>query len=362
MTGRRSDAEKSTGLTLTPCQVCTALESQPILDRIRTIRYGSPVELPGGAVATLLDAGHVPGSASILLDVPSGTGRSRLLFSGDLGNRFSDLIEGPAPAPAVDTVWVESTYGSAQDFDPTAEKTDFRSAISTAVSSRRIVWIPAFALDRTQKVLYQLRMAQTLGTLPPSVPVFALSPSGRAITDLYLDELRSKRDTWFRAPIYSTPPVFASFYQQLPDKIPTPSIIVTSSGMMDLGTSAGLLEELLPRQDVTVLQVGYQDPESVGGIVQKGVSALTSEQYTGPGRATVRRFKAFSAHADSDEVIRWLSNQSQSTPIRLVHGNAENLRNQAAALSASGFTDVTVVVPEQSTSVPLAARVNTLNP
>jgi metallo-beta-lactamase family protein len=322
------------------------LELDPILSSVKTLRYGEPVPLAGNTSAEFLDAGHIPGSASVMFTV-QGPASRRLLFAGDLGNQHSDLVDGPKPAPAVNAIWLESTYGSrTRDGNVNEQKATFRRNVGLVTSAGGIAWIPAFALDRTQKILTQLQIARREGDLGALVPIFVGSPSGIAITEAYSSEFsRRSVERWFRPSLYTANQIFPPFTSAQPTPIPKPAVIVTSSGMLDLGLSSTLAHELLPRSDVTVFLVGYQDPASPGAQLQDGVKVVSVDGRTTQVTATVRRFSVFSAHADRADLAAWLANQELTTPVRLVHGDRDNLSALQRNLAASGFTAVQIAGP-----------------
>ena len=191
------------GGSITACRTCLANELGDILKLLRVTPYHSPVPIGPGLQAEFLDAGHIPGSASVLFSVTIGGKEKKFLFSGDLGNELSALIPGPRPAPDVDAVFVETTYGpKPRSRSVNSEREVFRKAVADAVRNGGIAWIPAFALDRTQKMLYELHLAQQEKTLPSNVPIFCPSPTARKITDIY--RLHQK-DGWFRTAIANDP-------------------------------------------------------------------------------------------------------------------------------------------------------------
>jgi metallo-beta-lactamase family protein len=238
---------------------------------------------------------------------------------------------------------METTYGNTKrSIDAMMEFKRFKQEVADVVKKGGIAWIPAFALDRTQKVLYLISKAKKEGIIPENIPIFCPSPTAANITNIYQSEL-DKKEGWFKSDLYQESNVFAYHQQKLPKEIPQPSILVTTSGMMDAAFSDNLSQTLLPNALITVFLVGYQDPGTPGGQLKAG---QTSVQWDGKQievNANVRDFKVFSAHADAQDLEKWLSNQNkQTTKIYLVHGEKSALFAQKKSLENLGFQNVKV--------------------
>lgn len=332
--GRRTDIERKLGLDLAPCTECGRMDLDPVLAHVVELPYDYPYQVVPHIEVTFLDAGHIPGSASILIE----TGGRRLLFSGDVGNDLSQLQPGPKPFPQVDALWIESTYGATvRSPDVANEFQRFQRTVADALKSRKVVWIPAFALDRTQKVLHNIQLARQKGLLPGNVPVYCPSPLAAEITDLYV-ELLHNGTAGFRTHLYDHPEaVFAPQKRHMPKHIQGPCIMITTSGMMDAAFSESLASQLLPRSDVAVFLVGYQDPGTIGGQLRAGNRQVTWEGTRIDVAATVHNFSAFSAHADAADLLRLLANQLPDTPLFLVHGDPSASKALASFLQKNGF-------------------------
>ncbi|HPC20802.1 MAG TPA: MBL fold metallo-hydrolase RNA specificity domain-containing protein, partial [Kiritimatiellia bacterium] len=147
------------------------------------------------------------------------------------------------------------------------------------------------------------------------------------------------------------PAAFPTVKGKIPGTLPRPSILVTTSGMMDEAFSASLLDQLLPRETTRVLLVGWADPRTPAGQLAAGKKTVTrqSRRDSKPGeaqsvevRASVSQYRVFSAHTDLADTLRWLSCQDRLTPISLVHGEAAQLASRHAALIAAGFLHVDI--------------------
>ncbi len=187
------------------CGECVEQQIAAVLRNVRLVKYGVPTDAAPGVRVTFLDAGHIPGSASILFEVALGAKRRRVLFSGDLGNHLSPLLPAPRPAPEADAVFVEATYGPISRKASVREQpAAFRRAVAEAVAGRGVTWIPCFALERTQRIFYELHLAQREKLLPERLPIYCPSPAAREVTEVYT-RLRRAAGSRRRLPPTPTP-------------------------------------------------------------------------------------------------------------------------------------------------------------
>jgi metallo-beta-lactamase family protein len=341
-------------LDVSPCKVCADLELATVLRLMKPAALGESVVLGKGARATPIDAGHIPGSCSWQFEIGGGQEPLEILFSGDLGGPGSTLIEGPSPAPMVDVVFVETTYGCKPVERPVDEELrEFRQGLGEVLRGGGIAWIPSFALDRTQKVLHQIRIAQREELVPPGTVILVPSPTAGEVSDIYAAERNGGRfrSDWASDPTNLSPP---GYTRELEAKIQSdaPLILITTSGMMESAFSNQFLDEYLPRHDVTVFLVGYQDPFSPGGQLQKGGTDRpegdswvleTSDGESFEVQAAVRRFSGFSAHAKANDLDAWLAGLDKSrTRIMLVHGETTALDDRRSCLRDAGWEFVDV--------------------
>ncbi len=345
--GLQRSLKTKNGCACAVCRTCVANELDDILKLMRVMPYRSPIRVGPGLQAEFLDAGHIPGSASVLFSVTVGGKEKKFLFSGDLGNELSALFPGPRPAPDVDAVFVETTYGpKPRSRSVNGEREVFRNAVADAVRNGGIAWIPAFALDRTQKMLYELHLAQQKNALPSTVPIFCPSPTARKITEIY--RLHQK-DGWFRTEVANDPqawsPESLRKSARLPARLPRPCILITTSGMMTHSLSRELLGKLLPDRSVTVFLVGYQDPDTPGDWLKQGKSTITIDNQSIAVRARVRSFGCFSAHGDSRDIDAWLAKIHRDAKVILVHGDRDCLTGRCKQLMEQGWKNVFVAEP-----------------
>jgi metallo-beta-lactamase family protein len=378
---RRSKADAS------PCKVCAELEVEPIMARCKSFTSGKPFQISKSTTCTAIEAGHLPGSVSFHLAAEFPAGRKHsMLFSGDLGPKQPLLQQGFAKAPAADTVVVECTYGAVKpQGNREADLERFRSQLISHLKRGAVVWIPCFALDRTEKVLMQIELAlrahgSELSRLPE---VFVPSPSANDFHDLY----RTGGAGWGLRPEYlnlagrTRQGDESGFHSRMPKEVmgfldavkardmeltgfPDPAslapaamrslegnIILTTSGMISEAFSEELFKPLARRESTAVFLVGYLDPQSTGGKLKtaekEGKRFLEIDGEQVEIRAAVENFSGFSGHANAAEIDEWLAVHGKDSQVFLVHGDPNSLRERQQDLSAQGWRHVTIPQHQQ---------------
>lgn len=329
------------------CPECVDQQAAAVLRLARTVQYGEPTEVGPGVRVTFLDAGHIPGSASVLFEVALDGRNRRVLFSGDLGNDLSPLLTPPRPAPPVDAVYVECTYGPIRRKASVRQQpAEFRRAVGETIAKGGVAWIPSFSLDRTQKILYELHLAQGEKLLPEQVPIYCPSPTAKEATALYKEHRRSG---WFSPTIEADADAFSprDVRGTVPSggRLPRPCIIISTSDIMIAAWMRLLLTDLLPEPSTGVFLVGYQDPDTAGELLLHGAGKLDIDGQPVPVRAKVHSFSCFSGHADAAEIDAWLANVPKTSTIVLVHGDPEELKGRAEQLRGQGRQRVVIAKP-----------------
>lgn len=309
----------------------------------------------GELTATFYDAGHILGSSFIHIT----DGKKSVVFSGDLGNSPVPLLHDLEALPATDYLVMESTYGN-RVHEPSHERALLlRSAIYETVTMGGVLMIPAFALERTQEILYELRQLVENNDIP-DVPMYIDSPLAIKATRLYrvYDYLFDKEATHI---LKSGKDLFQFKGLKMTEtrgqsknvnNAPAPKVIIAGSGMMQGGRIRHHLKRYLSDFKNQVLIVGYQVEGSLGRQLLEGANEVTIDEVTVPVHAKIRAIGAYSAHADQPKVISWVTPQAKGIQhIWLTHGELE----QANTLADRLRTDVHVQtsVPEYGQSVQL---------
>lgn len=319
------------------------------LELMKGTRYGRVVEVAPGVKATFMDAGHILGSASLMIECTEGNRTVRLAFSGDIGRAGLPIIRDPVVPERADVVIMESTYGN-RDHPSTAGAMDALAKVVRETAARGgKVLIPAFAVGRTQELVYDLHQLALRGEIP-RIPIVIDSPLATKATDVFTknaalfddDEpfVRSHRDSLFEFPLLRfTESVEESMAL---DSQPGPAVVIAASGMAESGR---ILHHLLhgasePRN--TILVVGFMAEHTLGRRIVEKQPMLKVFGDEVPLRAQVEVISGYSAHADRNELRQWiLGAREQSKALRnvwLVHGEPEAQDTFSATLTKDGFT------------------------
>jgi metallo-beta-lactamase family protein len=296
---------------------------------IEPVEFGQELEVAPGIRARFTHAGHILGAASLTLAL-DGNPERRIAFSGDLGRSAHPLLRSPEPAPAADWMLLESTYGD-RTHDDAHVLDELADAVTKTAQRGGVVVIPAFAVDRTEVVLYQLHELAAAGRIP-RLPVFVDSPMATAALRVYRRALAEGWDEVEPALRGRDEVLDPGELKEIREpresralcEAAGPFIVVSASGMATGGRVLHHLAERLPDPRNTVLLVGYQVRGTRGHRLLSGERAVKMLGRYVPVRAEVRDLSAFSVHADASELVGWLA--SAPSPPRItfaVHGEPE---------------------------------------
>jgi metallo-beta-lactamase family protein len=312
------------------------------LDLCEAVRYNRVHALPGGARLEFHDAGHILGSAIVDLTVPSGGRDRRLVFSGDLGNPDSVLMHDPARLEHADVVLMESTYGD-RDHRPMDETLEELAGIlEQAHEDGGNVLIPAFAVGRTQEILYHLGMLHHAGRLRHQ-KIFLDSPMAIQVTELYArrrealnaEDISRLDRAANGGPNDYLPPL--QFSRSVEDsmainRIHGGAIIIAGSGMCNGGRIRHHLKYNLWRQDAHVVFVGFQAAGTLGRSLVDGVKRVKLLGSEVAVKASIHTLGGFSAHAGQTQLLEWAAAFRDRPAFHLVHGEPEVQHALAEAL------------------------------
>jgi metallo-beta-lactamase family protein len=322
----------------------------------RTARYDVPLEVAPGIRATFFDAGHILGSASILLELEEKGTRRRLVMSGDIGNAGRPLLNPPKPPPQCDVVVMETTYGDRnhKEFEPSVE--EFYAAIEETFARGGNVVIPTFALERAQELLYALHDAiASDGRLPRSIQVFLDSPMAITATEIFrrhnedlsdevADLFADGRDPLSVPGLHLTRETSDSMAI---NKISGGAVIMAGSGMATGGRVRHHLKHNLWRPDAGVIFVGFAAEGTLARIIIDGAKSVRIFGEEIPVKAKVYTIGGFSAHADQHELLGW-HKSSRAKRTYLVHGDEKVMKTFAPMLE-----DTEAVMPAMNESFEL---------
>ena len=315
---------------------------------------GNPTDIAPGFEAGFLVAGHIIGASLVLVRM-NGT---KFLFSGDLGHYDQPIVKDPASPPECDYLMVESTYGNRLHGDVSSDDQMAR-IINEAVERDGPILIPAFAVGRTQEVLYLIRQLEDEKRIP-ILPVVVDSPMAAQATQVYgrwyeeHDEEYASILSRKQHPLRTRSMTTASTRDESKrlNDMKGSRIIISASGMLTGGRVLHHALRILPNENATVIFVGYQAAGTTGRRIQDGEREVRIMKSWLPVRCHVERVEGFSAHADWKAVIRWLEGLP-NTPKQVftTHGEPD-----AAAAMAQHIRDRfswNVVVPEYEQRVEL---------
>jgi metallo-beta-lactamase family protein len=283
------------------------------LELLHRIDFGEEKPLVKGLKATMHRAGHILGAAFVEIRFRDRGGAWRTaVFSGDLGRRGVPILQDPEPLPACDVLVCESTYGD-RLHEATDPKEQLRRELEEAFGRGGFTVIPAFAVGRTQEVLYHLFELFEEGRLP-KVPVYVDSPMANSVVELYcryrsehdveMQELEDRAGSPLLTP-YFTVVRKRDESKKLNDQA-GPAVVVSASGMATGGRVLHHLFHRLRDPRSTVLFVGYQAEETLGRRLLEGETEVEVLGEPVPVKAAIRKIPALSAHADADELIAWM--------------------------------------------------------
>lgn len=327
------------------------------LHRLQSVRYGARVKVGKGMEATFVDAGHLLGSAMISLNIDSPTGERRLTFTGDLGRPGLPILRDPEPVPPCGFLISESTYGG-HTHEPVEETAVRLGEVVRRTADRGgKVIIPAFAVGRTQTVIYFLHQLISEKKLP-NIPIFVDSPMAARATEVFqahpecfnietLNLLKTQPDLFGGRHIRYVETVQESVRLNSREGS---CVIISASGMCENGRILHHLKHNLSEPRNTVLITGYQAADTLGRRLVERRPEVRILGRMVPVKAEIVVLNGLSSHADHGELLRMLGPLAGTTSrVRLVHGEPDRAAALAEGLRSTGFADVGI--PDRGESV-----------
>ena len=307
----------------------TTLDALNSFERFgRRVAYRKPVEVARGIRATFYDAGHILGSASILLELEEKGRRHRVLFSGDLGYRGRAILRDPDIPPPADTVVMESTYGDRLHKELKPSVQELYDAINTTMARGGNVIIPTFALERTQEILYFLREGLDRRKIHSRLNVFLDSPMAISATEIFKHYPDCfDRDTLALIKKGKDPLGFPGLHytRQTSESMAINSIdggavIMAGSGMCTGGRVRHHLKHNLWDRRSSVVFVGYAARGTLARRIIDGARVVTIFGEKISVNASIYTIGGFSAHADQKDLLDWHKKTGDPDVTYLVHG------------------------------------------
>ncbi len=306
-----------------------------------------PMLIAPGVKLTFHDAGHVLGSAQVALDLEEKGRRLRLLFTGDLGRAELPLLGSPEIVGGVDVLMMESTYGDRRHPDIATLDAELGAIVTSTIARRGRVYIPTFALERAQEVLFALERLHAAGQLPP-VPIYIDSPLAIAITEIYKlhpeglapevrQSLLERNDPFAPPGLCYVSQVGAS--RELQSR-QDPCIIIAGSGMCEGGRILHHFARGLAREENAVVIVGFMARDTLGRRLLEGQRRVKVFGVERDVHARVHYVAGLSAHADQQDLLSFARSTARSGQLRkvvLVHGEPAAQRSLEELLATRGL-------------------------
>ena len=322
-------------------------DAQRTAELMVTHEYNHRDEIAPGVFVTFTEAGHILGSASIALDIVNGERAKRLVFSGDIGRSGLAIIRDPQPPENADWVLMESTYGNRDHGKIEDTRATLAQVVRETAARGGRVLVPAFAVGRTQELVYDLHQLAEAGEIP-RVPIYIDSPLATAATEVFeknadiFDQserfVRSHNGTsLFQFPLLRYTPDRED--SKALSRATGPMIVISASGMAESGRIVHHLQLGAADPRNTILIVGFQAEHTLGRRIVERRESIKTFGVEVPLRAHVKVLNGYSAHADRTELAAWLHSVRSTSPrlkdVLLVHGEpvaqdafAEQLRER----------------------------------
>lgn len=322
----------------------TEADAKAAIERFEPHGYEETFSPIPGPNLSFLDAGHILGSASVVVDVATTFGPRRVVFSGDIGRRNLPILRDPTPPTDADFVVMESTYGNRVHAAVQQMQEQLAQAIESARQRGGKVLIPSFSLERTQEIVYALNQLMQDGSLAP-IPVYLDSPLAVSLTEVFrrheecFDAETAAFDKSHGDPFgFDMLRMVTSVEESKKlNRLGEPAVIISASGMCEAGRIVHHLRNNIEDENATVLIVGYQAQHTLGRRLVEGRDKVRIFGVERDVLAKVRVLNAFSAHADRDELLWWASACGKNVrKFFLVHGDPDQCEALGKHLKAQG--------------------------
>jgi metallo-beta-lactamase family protein len=317
------------------------------------VSYNRPMPLGDGTELEFYDAGHILGSAMAYITVKKNGQKTRILCSGDLGRKNKPIIRDPDQVPAPDYKVLESTYGNRRHGSTEDAMKKLGEIARRTVTNKGRIIIPAFAIERTQELVYYFHLLVDDGVIP-EIPVFVDSPMATNATTIFQVHPECYSKEVYEAFIrhHKNPFGFNSLHfttsvaeSKALNNHPGPMIIISADGMCEAGRIQHHLINSIEDPNTTILTVGYMAQDTLGRRIRNKETEIKIHGMWFKRRAEVEEINAFSAHADYFEAVEWLDalDTSGLKKILLVHGEPKAQIYFKKYLEEHGYPNVEIV-------------------
>jgi metallo-beta-lactamase family protein len=329
------------------------------VDLMVGLPYDTTFDVVSGVRATFTDAGHILGSASVVLECTEAAVTKRIVFSGDVGRNGLPIIRDPRPPRGADIVIMESTYGNREHPSVAGAREMLARVIRETAARGGKVLVPAFAVGRAQEIIYDLHALARENAIPP-IPIYIDSPLAVDTTTVFemhpevfdrTEDLVQRVQELFRfTQVHYTREASES---KALNTQPGPMIIIAASGMVEAGRILHHVAHNASDPSTTILIVGFQAEHTLGRRIVEHAPIIRVLGEEVPLRAHVAVIEGYSAHGDRHELQQWLDavrdGNAGATPptVYLVHGEPNAQDAFAAQLLAAGYESVSAPAAHQ---------------
>jgi metallo-beta-lactamase family protein len=309
----------------------TMEDAEKCLRYFQAVNYDDIIQLADGVKVRFQDAGHILGSAFIEIWVEEGGQEKKIIFSGDLGNSDQPIIRDPSIVEEGDVLWLESTYGNRLHKSREETVEELLKVVQEAIAHQAKVVIPAFAVERTQDIIYTLGQFIRKGSLP-SIPIYIDSPLAISATEIFkrnsdcFDQETKDLLSGGENPLEIPGIIYTQTTEESKaiNEDPRPGIIVSASGMCDAGRIQHHLKHHLWREESHIVIIGYQAEGTVGRRIVDGAKTVRLFGEEIVVKAHIHTFGGFSAHADQKGLLDWVSHiHNPQLEVFINHGEEE---------------------------------------
>ncbi|HJN89008.1 MAG TPA: MBL fold metallo-hydrolase [Verrucomicrobiota bacterium] len=306
----------------------TPEDAECALRQFVSLGYDRPLPVANGVTLSFRDAGHILGSAQVILDIDEGGEKRRLLFSGDIGRGDHAILRNPQPVEDVDVLLVESTYGNREHTAQSGLTDEIEALLSDTLNNGGKVIIPAFSVGRTQLLVYTLHQLVEAGRLP-AFPIYVDSPLSVNATEVFrLHPECFNRDiyTFLREKKNPFGMDNLTYIRKASESIKLnsldgPAIIISSSGMCEAGRIRHHLKNNISDPNDLILFVGYCAYNTLGSVIRAGIDPVYIFGEAHEVKAKIASFDGFSGHADKNELVDYVKSLTGDIKkIFVVHG------------------------------------------
>ncbi len=329
----------------------TVKDAEAVAGLIKTKTYNNMFSPAEGIKVNFQDAGHILGAAIVEIFIEEKGATTKLVFSGDIGRRHQLMMEDPVFIETADFLFMESTYGDRNHKGEEESLEELFEAINYSYSRGEKIIIPAFAVERTQEILYSLYLLDKQGRLPKDLPVFLDSPLAIKATEIfrsyhiYMDRETREIVKSGEDPLDLPQLQFSSTTEQSMriNEMKGSAIVISASGMANAGRIRHHLRHNLWRPGASVVFVGYQAEGSPGRAIIEGAKKIRIFNEDIAIKAKIFTIGSFSAHAGQNQLMEWLHNfKSRQMKVFLLHGELTAQETLASLIGEKLGLDVTI--------------------